>query len=220
MVRNTRTCRLKIRVSVVRFRPWPPSCPLWAIGMAKKKRRQPLCIVISGPNGAGKTTFARDFLTDAAGVVHFINADLIAGGLSPLDPKLAAVAAGRLVLREMKRLAALRVGGPPKSRFVALPLEFAKVDTTFREKTLKDVSRVDGRISSRHIDHWRTRGRCMTIPGEHLGYWSVDRDPKEKIKQSKRRFCCRSRPSPAQVCSHGAPDSSYARDPCLHLGTR
>ena len=42
-------------------------------------------------------------------MVHFINADLIASGLSPLDLKLAAVAAGRLVLAEIKRLAALRV---------------------------------------------------------------------------------------------------------------
>jgi predicted ABC-type ATPase len=70
--------------------------------------KRPRCIVIAGPNGAGKTTFARDFLPDAARVIHFINADLIAGGLSPLDPRLAAVSAGRLVLAEMKRFAALR----------------------------------------------------------------------------------------------------------------
>lgn len=34
---------------------------------------------------------------------HFINADLIAGGLSPLNPQLAAIAAGRLVLQEIDR---------------------------------------------------------------------------------------------------------------------
>jgi predicted ABC-type ATPase len=39
------------------------------------------------------------------GVVHFINPDLIAGGLSPLRPELAALAAGRLFLRELNRLA-------------------------------------------------------------------------------------------------------------------
>jgi predicted ABC-type ATPase len=33
-----------------------------------------------------------------ARVVHFVNADLIAGGLSPLRPQSAAVAAGRLYL--------------------------------------------------------------------------------------------------------------------------
>ena len=36
-----------------------------------------------GPNGSGKTTFAKEFLLREAGVIHFVNADLIAGGLSP-----------------------------------------------------------------------------------------------------------------------------------------
>lgn len=68
----------------------------------------PRCIVIAGPNGAGKTTFAREFLPREAGVVHFVNADLIASGLSPLRPKVAARRAGRLVLTELKRLAKAR----------------------------------------------------------------------------------------------------------------
>jgi hypothetical protein len=49
----------------------------------------------------GKTTFAGEFLPKDARVMHFVNADLIAGGLSPLRPELAAVAAGRLVLKEL-----------------------------------------------------------------------------------------------------------------------
>jgi len=65
--------------------------------------------VIAGPNGAGKTTFAREFLPNDAGVVHFVNADLIAGGLSPLRPQSAAMAAGRLYLTELDRLAKARV---------------------------------------------------------------------------------------------------------------
>lgn len=65
----------------------------------------PRCIVIAGPNGAGKTTFAREFLPKDAGVAHFVNADLIAGGLSPLQPEAATVAAGRIFLRELDRLA-------------------------------------------------------------------------------------------------------------------
>ena len=73
-----------------------------------RRKRLPRCIVIAGPNGAGKTTFARRYLPEDAGVVHFVNADLIAGGLSPLDPRLAAVRAGRLVLQEIDRLAAER----------------------------------------------------------------------------------------------------------------
>jgi len=53
---------------------------------------------LQAPDGAGKTTFAREFLPADAGIVHFVNADLIAGGLSPLEPELAALAAGRLFL--------------------------------------------------------------------------------------------------------------------------
>ncbi len=61
--------------------------------MAKPGRSAPRCIIIAGPNGAGKTTFAREFLSKEAGVVHFVNPDLIASGLSPLRPELAALAA-------------------------------------------------------------------------------------------------------------------------------
>ena len=28
--------------------------------------------VIAGPNGAGKTTFAREFLPNEAGIIHFV----------------------------------------------------------------------------------------------------------------------------------------------------
>ena len=61
--------------------------------------------MIAGPNGAGKTTFAHEFLPSYAKVVHFVNADLIASGLSPLRPEMAAIAAGRLLLKELDRLA-------------------------------------------------------------------------------------------------------------------
>jgi predicted ABC-type ATPase len=72
------------------------------------KSKVPRCIIIAGPNGAGKTTFAREFLPREAGIVHFVNADLIAAGLSPLKPELAALAGGRLLLSELDRLAAAR----------------------------------------------------------------------------------------------------------------
>ncbi|MFI0348523.1 MAG: hypothetical protein ACH346_07155, partial [Chthoniobacterales bacterium] len=73
------------------------------------KGKNPRCFIIAGPNGAGKTTFAREFLLQEVGVVHFINADLIAAGLSPLSPSLVELAAGRLFLSELKRLAKARV---------------------------------------------------------------------------------------------------------------
>lgn len=74
----------------------------------KANVKQPRCIVVAGPNGAGKTTFAREYLSKDARVTHFVNADLIAGGLSPLRPELAAIAAGRLFLAELDRLAKLK----------------------------------------------------------------------------------------------------------------
>ena len=60
-------------------------------------------LIIAGPNGdgAGKTTFAREFLTNEADCPNFINADLIAAGLSPFEPEKAAVLAGRLMLQAM-----------------------------------------------------------------------------------------------------------------------
>jgi predicted ABC-type ATPase len=58
-------------------------------------------IIIAGPNGAGKTTFARSFLPEEAQCPRFINADLIAAGLSPFAPEAAAIKAGRLMLEEI-----------------------------------------------------------------------------------------------------------------------
>ncbi len=71
-------------------------------------RNSPRCIIIAGPNGVGKTTFAREFLLKDAGVVRFVNTDLLAAGLSPLRPDLAALTAGRLFLGELDRLARAR----------------------------------------------------------------------------------------------------------------
>ena len=59
-------------------------------------------IIIAGPNGAGKTTFARSFLPEEAQCPRFINADLIAAGLSPFAPEAAARKAGRLMLEEIE----------------------------------------------------------------------------------------------------------------------
>jgi len=59
-------------------------------------------VIIAGPNGAGKTTFAKEYLPNEAGCPDFVNADLIAAGLSPFRPEVAAVHAGRLMLQEIK----------------------------------------------------------------------------------------------------------------------
>jgi predicted ABC-type ATPase len=103
-----------------------------------RKRQKPRCIVIAGPNGAGKTTFARDYLPTIAGLIHFVNVDLIAGGISPLRPELAAVTAGRLVLRELDRLVE------------------AKADFAF-ESTLS------GLRYAKRIQGWKTHGCSIEI---------------------------------------------------------
>ena len=62
----------------------------------------PTCWIIAGPNGAGKTTFALEYLARVAGCAHFINADLIAAGLSPLAPERELLAASRIFLRALE----------------------------------------------------------------------------------------------------------------------
>jgi len=58
-------------------------------------------LIIAGPNGAGKSTFAREYLPNEAGCPLFVNADLIAAGLSPFAPEQAALRAGRIMLAEI-----------------------------------------------------------------------------------------------------------------------
>lgn len=64
---------------------------------------QPTCWIIAGPNGAGKTTFALKYLPEVAGCRNFVNADLIAAGMSPLAPDSKRVAASRIFLNEIER---------------------------------------------------------------------------------------------------------------------
>lgn len=90
-------------------------------------------IIIAGPNGAGKTTFARSFLPQEAQCPRFINADLIAVGLSPFAPETAAIKAGRLMLEEV----AACVGRGESFAF---------------ETTLSGLGYL------RHIDQWHAQG--------------------------------------------------------------
>jgi predicted ABC-type ATPase len=69
------------------------------------KVERPQLVVLAGPNGSGKTTIATRFLKGELGVCEFVNADLIASGLSVFDPDLAAMAAGRVMLARLKELA-------------------------------------------------------------------------------------------------------------------
>jgi predicted ABC-type ATPase len=90
-------------------------------------------LIIADPNGAGKTTFASQFLPQEADCLLFVNADMIAAGLSPFKPEAMSVKAGRLMLEQI------------------------------RTYTLKDVSfafetTLSGRGYARMIPDWRRRG--------------------------------------------------------------
>ncbi len=98
----------------------------------------PRALIIAGRHGAGKTTFARSFLPAEAGVLRFINADLIAAGLAPFAPETAAIRAGRLMLEEV-------------AHSVQRGESFA-IETT-----------LSGLGYLRHIADWRARGYCVTL---------------------------------------------------------
>lgn len=70
---------------------------------------RPNVYVVAGPNGAGKSTFARLFLPAYADCREFVNADLIAAGLSPFNPESLAIQAGRLMLERIETLSRSRV---------------------------------------------------------------------------------------------------------------
>ncbi len=74
------------------------------------RKQRPTCFIIAGPNGAGKTTFALRYLPQVAGCRNFVNADLIAYGISPFDSLSAQYEAGRIFLREIYANIDKRVG--------------------------------------------------------------------------------------------------------------
>jgi hypothetical protein len=66
----------------------------------------PSVIVLAGPNGAGKSTAAPLLLKQELGVDEFVNADVIAAGLSAFEPE--RVAAGRILRTRIHELARCR----------------------------------------------------------------------------------------------------------------
>ena len=72
-------------------------------------RPRPSAVILAWPNGAGKTTAAPESLHGALSVNEFVNADVIARGLSAFDPASVAIAAGRVMLARIQGLAEQRV---------------------------------------------------------------------------------------------------------------
>ncbi len=112
----------------------------------------PTCWIIAGPNGAGKTTFALDNLTRLANISNFINADMIASGISPLSPEKKLLTASRLFLAEINQSITNRA-------------DFA-FETTLSGRTyLRLFDRLRG-------DNWRVELIYLALPSVEL---SVER---------------------------------------------
>ena len=95
--------------------------------------KQKKIIIIAGPNGAGKTTFANEFLPNEADCINFVNADLIAAGISPYSPATVAFKAGRIMLSEIEN--------------------YVKQSESFAFETT-----LSGRHYATHIPIWRSFG--------------------------------------------------------------
>ena len=67
---------------------------------------EPTIYIFAGPNGAGKTTFASEYLPDFVHCTEFLNADLIAAGLSPFAPHTQDLRAAGLMLERIHELVA------------------------------------------------------------------------------------------------------------------
>lgn len=70
---------------------------------------RPSVVVLAGPNGSGKSTTAPALLHATLGVTEFVNADVIAQGLSAFNPLATALEAGRIMFRRIRELAESRV---------------------------------------------------------------------------------------------------------------
>jgi predicted ABC-type ATPase len=72
--------------------------------LSESAMENPKIIALAGPNGAGKSTVAPVLLRALFGVVPFVNADVIARGLSAYSPESVALAAGRIMLKRMREM--------------------------------------------------------------------------------------------------------------------
>lgn len=117
----------------------------------------PNLFVIAGPNGAGKSTAEPRLIGGSLGVAEFVNADVIAAGLSARAPESVAIEAGRIML---KRLQAL-----------------AETGASFAFETT---------LASRSFAPWIAKLRSERGYRFHLCYLWL-RDPEESVRRVARR---------------------------------
>ena len=105
-------------------------------------KREKKIVIIAGPNRAGKTTFAREFLPNEAGCPVFINADLIAAGLSPFEPDSAKVHAAGGCVGALRKLG--RTSGAGRARKQRM-----KTKSTVADADMSKAGRALGRAAAR-----------------------------------------------------------------------
>ena len=66
---------------------------------------RPHISIIAGPNGSGKSTCGPALLQKHFDISEFVNADMIATGLSAFNPEDVAIEASRIMLNRLKILA-------------------------------------------------------------------------------------------------------------------
>jgi len=79
------------------------------MGVRLSRSSSSIVVALAGPNGAGKSTAGPALLRETLRITEFVNADVIARGLSAFAPEKAAFAAGRAMISRMQALAKKRV---------------------------------------------------------------------------------------------------------------
>lgn len=104
--------------------------------------------IIAGPPGAGKTTFAKEYLPQEAACRNFIDADLIAQGLSPFAPERMAQRASKLMQMTIQDMLRLR--------------ETFGFETSLRSRDYASL-----------IPDWRAKGYVVQMVFLSLPSWEV-----------------------------------------------
>lgn len=139
----------------------------------------PTICIIGGCNGAGKSTLARELLP-RMDIGRFLNADLIAKGLSPTNPTLVAFSAGRRLIEEARSL-------------IESGTSFA-IESTLSGKTYVKLLREAKQRGYRFVLHYilidsanqavqRVRLRVLT-GGHHV----PEKDVRRRFERSVRHF--------------------------------
>ena len=118
-------------------------------------------LIIAGPNGAGKTTFATEFLPNEADCPNFINADLIAAGLSPFRSESTAVRAGKLMLNMIE-------------------------DYVRRGESFSFETTLSGRVYARLIPCWQELGYWVKLFFLQFAYSGDGHSPRQATSGRRR----------------------------------